>query len=116
MSTTALSSKVQRRNRVRAKISGTGSRPRLNVHISNRNIIAQIIDDDTGKTLAYVSTVKSAEAKGTLTQKAVWVGEQIATLGKKHKISQVIFDRGTRIYHGRLHALAEAARKKGLEF
>ncbi len=116
MSTTALASKVQRRNRVRVKISGTAKRPRLHVRISNRHIIAQLIDDDAAKTLSFVTTVKAAEAKGTLTNKAVWVGEQIAAQAKKQKITSVVFDRGSRVYHGRLHALAEAARSKGLEF
>ncbi|HUC20590.1 MAG TPA: 50S ribosomal protein L18 [Candidatus Polarisedimenticolaceae bacterium] len=116
MSTTVIPQKLQRRNRTRAKISGTAARPRLNVHISNRQVTAQLIDDTAGKTLAFVTTVKAADAKGNLTQKATWVGEQIAVLGKKGKITQVVFDRGSRIYHGRLHALAEAARSKGLEF
>ncbi len=116
MSTTVISRTIQRRNRTRAKISGTAVRPRLNVHISNRHVTAQLIDDSAGKTIAFVTTAKTADAKGNLTTKAVWVGEQIAALAKKAKITQVVFDRGSRIYHGRLHALAEAARSKGLEF
>ncbi len=116
MSTTVLARNIQRRNRTRAKISGTAIRPRLNVHISNRHITAQLIDDTVGKTIAFVTTSKAAEAKGNLTEKASWVGEQIALLAKKHKVTQVVFDRGSRIYHGRLHALATAARSKGLEF
>jgi large subunit ribosomal protein L18 len=115
MSKTILLAKEQRRRRVRAKIIGSAERPRLNVFISNRSITAQLIDDDNGVTLAGVTTVK-ADIKGTLTDKAVWVGEQIAAKAKAKKIKSIVFDRGTRIYHGRLHALAEAARGKGLEF
>jgi len=114
MSTTALQAKIQRRRRTRAKIAGTAERPRLSVAISNRHITAQLIDDVTGTTLAFVSTTKS-DAKGTLTDRATWVGEQIAVQATKKKVKAVVFDRGARIYHGRLHALAEAARKKGLE-
>ena len=106
----------QRRRRTRAKVSGTAERPRLSVAISNRNVTAQLIDDVAGKTLAYATTMRNAEAKGSMTDKAVWVGEQIAAQGAKHKIKAVVFDRGSKIYHGRLHALAEAARGKGLEF
>lgn len=105
----------QRKARVRAKISGTPERPRLAVRLSNRHVIAQIIDDTTGRTLAYITTVR-ADAKGNMTDKATWVGAGIAAAAQKHKIKQVVFDRGTRTYHGRLHALAEAARAAGLEF
>jgi large subunit ribosomal protein L18 len=107
---------MQRRRRTRAKIYGTAERPRLNVRITNRHIIAQLIDDDKGQTLSAACTVKAAGAKGTMTEKATWVGEQIAAQAAKKKIKAVVFDRGTKIYHGRLHALAEAARTKGLEF
>lgn len=115
MSNTTLPAKAQRRARVRAKITGSAERPRLSVYVSNKHVVAQLIDDVAGVTIAGVSTVKSA-AKGTLTEKAVWTGEQIAEVAKKHKVTRVVFDRGTKIYHGRLHALAEAARAKGLEF
>jgi large subunit ribosomal protein L18 len=105
----------RRRARIRARVNGTPNRPRLSVKISLNHVIAQIIDDTQGKTLAYVSTV-GADVKGNLTTKAAWTGEQIATAAKAKKIKQVVFDRNGRIYHGRLHALAEAARKSGLEF
>lgn len=110
-----LSQATRRHNRVRAKINGTPERPRLSVSITNRHIQAQLVDDVNAKTLVYASTVK-ADIKGTMTERATWVGEQIATTAKTKKIKAVVFDRGSRIYHGRLHALAEAARKQGLEF
>lgn len=103
------------RARTRAKITGTPERPRLVATISNRHVVAQVIDDTNGKTLAYVNTVQSG-AKGNLMDKAAWAGTHIAEAAKKHKITSVVFDRAGRIYHGRLHALAEAARKAGLEF
>jgi large subunit ribosomal protein L18 len=106
----------RRRARVRATVSGTPERPRLSVKISLRHITAQLIDDTTGTTLAYISTVGHKDAKGTMTEKATWAGEQIATQGKSKKVTKVVFDRNGRIYHGRLHALAESARKAGLEF
>lgn len=107
----------RRRARVRATVSGTPARPRLSVKITLMHITAQVIDDTTGKTLVYVSTVgKAKEAKGTMTEKATWVGEQIATASKAKKIKQVVFDRNGRVYQGRLHALATAARNAGLEF
>ncbi len=116
MSTNKLTAKDQSRRRTRAKVIGTTERPRLSVFVSNRHITAQIIDDTKGKTLSFVTTVKSSETKGALTERAAWVGEQIAASATKQKIKKVVFDRGTRIYHTRLNALAEAARKKGLEF
>jgi large subunit ribosomal protein L18 len=106
----------RRRKRVRATVSGTPARPRLSVKITLMHVTAQVIDDTTGTTLAYASTVGHKEAKGNMTAKAVWAGEQIAAAAKGKKIKQVVFDRNGRIYHGRLHALAEAARGAGLEF
>lgn len=102
-----------RKNRVRAKIGGTAERPRLSVYVSNNNVTAQLIDDINGKTLAYADSKKM---KGSLTDKAVKVGEAIAEAAKKAKIDTVVFDRGGRQYAGRLHALANAAREKGLKF
>jgi large subunit ribosomal protein L18 len=106
----------RRRARVRARISGTPERPRLSVRISLRHVIAQIIDDRDGRTLVYVTTVGAKAATGTMTEKAAWAGKEVAELAKKANIKRVVFDRGGRIYHGRLHALAEAAREAGLEF
>ena len=105
----------RRRARVRAKISGTAERPRLVATVSHRHVVAQLIDDSKGVTLAYVTTVGS-QATGNLTAKATWAGQAIAGAAAKHKIKRVVFDRGGHIYHGRLAALAEAARAKGLEF
>lgn len=104
-----------RAKRTRSKIHGTAARPRLSVHVSNRHIIAQIIDDDAQKTLAYATTVGS-KITGTMTEKAAVIGQEIAAKAKKAKISTVVFDRGAKLYAGRLSALADAARKEGLEF
>ena len=104
-----------RKNRTRAKIHGTAERPRLTVHISNMHVTAQIIDDDKGVTLAYATKVGS-KAKGSKSELASYVGTEIAKKAKKAKINKVVFDRGARLYAGRMHALAEAARKEGLEF
>jgi large subunit ribosomal protein L18 len=108
--------KIFRQNRTRAKIHGTADRPRLTVNISNAHIVAQIVNDDKGTTIAYATTVGMKDAKGTKTEKAAIIGAEIAKKAKKAKISQVVFDRGARLYAQRLNALAEAARKEGLEF
>ncbi len=106
---------VFRAKRTRAKIHGTAERPRLSVHISNQHITAQIINDDKSTTLAYATTVGSKLA-GTKTEKAAAIGKEIAEKAKKAKIKTVVFDRGAKLYAGRLSALADAARKEGLEF
>jgi large subunit ribosomal protein L18 len=116
MANTTLDKLNRRRARVRATVTGTTQRPRLSVKISLTHVIAQIVDDSKGQTLAYVSTVGHKDAKGTMTEKATWAGEQIATLAKAKKVTKVVLDRNGRIYHGRLAALADAARKNGLEF
>ncbi|MGB4800796.1 MAG: 50S ribosomal protein L18 [Candidatus Saccharimonadales bacterium] len=108
--------RAQRKNRIRATVKGSSDRPRLSVHVSNTNISAQIIDDSTRHTVAAVTTVGNTAAKGTLTEKAAWVGAEIAAAAKKAKVSQVVFDRSGKQYHGRVKALADAAREKGLEF
>ena len=106
---------IFRKNRTRAKIHGTAERPRLCVNISNQHITAQIIDDDKGATIAYASTV-GAKMTGSKTEKCAKIGTEIAKKAKKAKIETVVFDRGAKLYAGRLSALAEAARKEGLEF
>ena len=107
--------KVFRANRTRAKLHGTSERPRLTVFFSNQHIVAQIIDDDKGKTLAYATTV-GAKMTGTKTEKAAKIGTEIAKKAKTAKVKKVVFDRGSKLYAGRMSALAEAARKEGLEF
>lgn len=107
--------KIFRANRTRAKIHGTAERPRLTVHISNLNITAQVIDDDKQATLAYATTV-GKKLKGTKSEKAAEIGAKIAKAAKKVNINKVVFDRGSKLYAGRMSALAEAARKEGLEF
>ncbi len=107
--------RAQRKNRVRATVVGTSERPRLSVFVSATNVSAQIIDDTTGKTLVSASSIGSKD-KTTLTEKAAKLGADIADRAKKAKITQVVFDRGGRKYHGRVKALADAAREKGLEF
>ena len=107
--------KIFRANRTRAKIHGTAERPRLTVHISNLNITAQVIDDDKQATLAYATTV-GKKLKGTKSEKAAEIGAEIAKAAKKANINKVIFDRGSKLYAGRMSALADAARKEGLEF
>jgi large subunit ribosomal protein L18 len=104
-----------RKARVRSVISGTSERPRLTVTISNLHISAQVINDDNHTTLAYATTVGSKIA-GTMTEKSAQIGTEIAKAAKKAKVSKVAFDRNGRKYHGRIKALADAARKEGLEF
>lgn len=104
-----------RKNRVRAKVTGTAERPRLTVTISNTHISAQLIDDSKQHTLAAATTVGTKQT-GTMTERAAWVGSDIAKKAKKVKVTAVVFDRNGRQYAGRLKALADAARQEGLEF
>lgn len=104
-----------RKARVRATVNGTAARPRLSVSITNMHISAQLIDDEKAVTLASATTVGS-KATGTMTEKATVIGAEIAKKAKKAKITSVVFDRNGRAYAARLNALAEAARKEGLEF
>jgi len=111
-----LKNRLQRKARIRSVVSGTAERPRLSVFISSSHVSVQLIDDAAQKTLAAVSTIGSKTAKGTLAEKAAWVGAEIASKAKAIKVNAVVFDRGGRQYHGRVEALANAAREKGLEF
>lgn len=107
----------QRRHlRVRSKISGTADRPRLSVFRSNANISAQIIDDVKGVTLVSCSSIDLKLENGGNVKAAAEVGTELAKRAKKAKVSNVVFDRGGYLYHGRVKALADAARKAGLEF
>ena len=106
----------KRHMRVRENISGTAECPRLNVFRSNSHIFAQLIDDVKGVTLASSSSVELKLKNGSNVEGAKEVGKDIATKAKKLKITKVVFDRGGYLYHGRVEALAEAARENGLEF
>jgi large subunit ribosomal protein L18 len=105
----------QRKRRIRATVTGTTERPRLSVFISHHHVTAQIIDDSKHSTIAYTTTV-GQKVSGTMTEKAEWVGTEMAKKAKAAKVKQVVFDRNGKLYHGRVAALADAARKAGLEF
>ncbi len=107
--------RLKRHKRVRAKISGTAARPRLAVYRSNANISAQIIDDVEGKTLVSASTYGDAEA-GSNKAAARIIGKKLAEKAVAQGITEVVFDRGGYIYHGRVSELAEGAREGGLKF
>jgi large subunit ribosomal protein L18 len=105
------------RRRIRKKISGSPERPRLAVHISNQNVYAQVIDDESGRTLAAASTLeKGIGAKGSNREAAAKVGEAVAKKAKAASIDSVVFDRGGFQFHGKVKALADAAREAGLNF
>ena len=109
--------RVRRHNRVRRKIRGTHDRPRLAVYRSNRYIYAQVIDDDAGTTLAAASSQEAPLRERTLTvETAGEVGKLIGERASEAGISVVVFDRGGYRFHGRVKALADAARDAGLEF
>ena len=106
----------RRRRRVRTAIRARGGlRPRLSVHRTGRHIYAQIIDDDGGRTLAAASTL-GVKSSGANVDAAVQVGKDIAAAAKKAGVTSVVFDRGGFLFHGRVKALADAARESGLEF
>ena len=109
-------SRVRRHARVRAKISGTAEAPRLCVYRSNKNIEAQLIDDVKGVTLVSSSSMSLKLENGSNIEAAAKVGKDIAEKALKAKITSVVFDRSGYIYHGRVKALAEAAREAGLKF
>jgi large subunit ribosomal protein L18 len=104
-------------NRIRRKVSGTAQRPRLAVHYSNQHIYAQVIDDAAGRTLVSASTLdKSFEKASSNVTSARNVGTLLAERAKGSNISAVVFDRGGHLYHGKIKALADAAREGGLQF
>ncbi|MFA6739029.1 MAG: 50S ribosomal protein L18 [Bacilli bacterium] len=106
----------KRHERVRAKISGTAECPRLSVYRSNAHIHAQLIDDVNGVTLASVSSVSLKMPSGSNVEAATKVGTELANVALAKNIKKVVFDRGGYQYHGRIKALADAARAGGLEF
>ena len=108
--------RLHRHVRVRGKISGTAERPRFNVFRSNTNIYAQIIDDITGTTLVSAASNEEDFGYGGTKEAAFKVGELIAERAAAKGITEVVFDRGGYIYHGRVKELAEGARKGGLKF
>ena len=103
---------------IRKKISGTSTRPRLSIYRSNNEIYAQLIDDEYGKTLGAVSSKNKSFKKNSVnkTEQAAEVGKMIAEAAKKIGVEKVVFDRGGFLYHGRIKALADAARESGLIF
>lgn len=112
--TIILTPRERRRKRIRAKVSGSESRPRLSIYKSNTSMYAQLIDDAKGLTIAGASSIKAQ--KGNKTDAARAVGVEIAKLAKAKGITKVVFDRGGFIFTGRVKALADAAREGGLEF
>ena len=109
-------SRLRRRRRVRARISGTAERPRLSVYRSNRGVFAQLIDDSKGHTLAAVNWIEPDLRKLTASEQAKRAGELLAERAKAAGVEACVFDRGGYQYHGRVKALAEGAREGGLVF
>ena len=115
--TTTRQARERRHRRIRGKVAGTAGRPRLAVFRSNKGIFAQLIDDDSGRTLTGASWLGLKKSfKGNKTEQASEVGKALAEAAKKAGIETVVFDRGGYLYHGRVKALAEAAREGGLKF
>jgi len=116
-----VAARIARHDRVRSKVSGTAERPRLAVRRSLKHMIAQIIDDTTGTSIAQISSVSEAVkakvgADASKTDVSTAVGQLIAAAAIEKGIKSVVFDRGGYVYHGRVKAVAEAARTAGLEF
>ena len=109
-------SRLRRRRRVRARITGTAERPRLSVYRSNRGVFAQLIDDGKGHTVAAVNWIEPELRKLTASDQAKRAGELLAERAKEAGVEACVFDRGGYQYHGRVQALAEAAREAGLRF
>jgi large subunit ribosomal protein L18 len=108
--------RLRRRRRVRARIVGSAERPRLSVYRSNRGVFGQLIDDSSGRTLAAVNWTEPELRKLTASEQAKRAGELLAERAKKEGVETCVFDRGGYKFHGRVKALAEGAREKGLKF
>jgi large subunit ribosomal protein L18 len=114
---TVREARQRRHKRVRGKVSGTAERPRLVVTRSNRGIVAQLVDDNAGRTLASASWLQVKKSfQGDKKAQAAEVGKLLAENAKKANVDTAVFDRGGYLYHGRVKALAEAAREGGLKF
>ena len=113
---TTRQARMRRHKRVRKLVSGTAERPRLVVFRSNRGIGAQLVDDTAGKTIASASWLDVRDAKGAKTEQAAEVGKLLADKAKAADVKTAVFDRGGYLYHGRVKALADAAREGGLQF
>jgi len=105
-----------RKQRIQNRVKGDAAKPRLSVFVSNKHISAQVVDDSLNKTLAAVTTEANSSLKGNMSEKAKWVGAEIAKKAKTAKITEVVFDRNGKLYHGRVKELADAARQEGLKF
>ena len=120
MKMTKTLARARRKVRIRKKLSGTVERPRLVVYRSNRHIYAQVIDDVAGKTICGVSTLgpdfKATGKSGATVEGAAELGTIVGKLAQENGVTEVVFDRGGHLYHGRVKALAEAAREAGLKF
>jgi len=114
---TTRQARERRHRRIRGKVAGTAERPRLAVFRSNKGVFAQLIDDQSGRTIAGASWLGLKKSfKGNKTEQAAEVGKALAEVAKKAGIESVVFDRGGYLYHGRVKALAEGAREGGLKF
>jgi large subunit ribosomal protein L18 len=114
---TTRQARERRHRRIRGKVAGTAERPRLAVFRSNKGIFAQLVDDESGRTIAGASWLGLKKSfKGNKTEQAAEVGKILAEVAKKAGIEAVVFDRGGYLYHGRVKALAEGAREGGLKF
>ena len=114
---TVRQARQRRHRRVRGKVAGTAERPRLVVTRSNRGIVAQLVDDSNGRTIASASWMQVAKSfKGNKSAQATEVGKLLAQKAKAAKVDSAVFDRGGYLYHGRVKALADAAREGGIRF
>lgn len=118
MALTKKEKRIRVKRRVRKNIFGTAEKPRLSVYRSNKEIYAQLIDDNSGKTLAFASSREKEVAgkKGTKTEISALVGKELAKKAKTSGVETVVFDRNGFVYHGRVKALADGAREEGLKF